>query len=208
MATPDKIDLFKLHKNEYSASRKPLLVEIRPASYLAIEGSGPPGSAEFEDKMGALYGMAYTLKMTRKFSGQEDYVVCKLEALYWDPEGTERDGNPPESLCWKLLIRTPDFVQPAELTAAVAKLIEKGKTPTVESVCLETLEEGTCVQMLHVGPYDRERESLDAMHAFMTEEGLVRSVAAQHEIYLSDPRRVAPEKLRTILRLPVQGEKG
>ena len=110
MATQDKIDLYKIHKAEYATPKKPVLVKTKAARYLAIEGSGAPGSEEFEDRMGALYGMAYTVKMTRKFAGQQDYAVCKLEAR--DPSGKAWSGKPPDSLRWKFLIRTPDFVKP------------------------------------------------------------------------------------------------
>jgi hypothetical protein len=193
--TGEKVDLFRQLKGEYAAKPEPRLVTTSSATYLAIEGSGPPGGETFQDRIGALYGAAYTVKMTRKFEGRQDYVVCKLEAQYWDAEG--------DDLRWRFLIRTPDFVTQAELDAAVEKLLEKGKSPSVREVRLVPLDEVTCVQMLHVGPYDRERETLDVMERFVAEQGLERN-GPHHEVYLSDPRRVAPEKLRTILRLPVR----
>ena len=104
---------------------------------------------------------------------------------------------------WKLLIRTPDFITPEELHEAKAKLLAKGKGPEVSQVGLESIEEGPCVQMLHVGPYDTEPETISALAAFARENGLELH-GLHHEVYLSDPRRVPPERLRTILRLPVR----
>lgn len=198
MADSRKVDLYRLHKDEYAARTEPRLVSMKPATYLVIEGSGPPGGEVFKDRIGALYGVAYTVKMTRKFEGRRDYVVCKLEAQYREPE-----GETGEDLGWRFLIRTPEFVEEDELASAVEKLIGRGKSPTVRNVCLETFDEGTCVQMLHVGPYDRERETIEVMESYMSENGLARD-GLHHEVYLSDPRRVDPERLRTIIRLPVR----
>lgn len=204
MSATEKVDLVRLHKDEYVAKPEPRLIETKPATYLAIEGRGAPGGDDFGDRIGALYAVAYTVKMTRKFGGRRDYVVSKLEAQYWSASGGSEFGeSPPDDLCFRLLIRTPDFVDPAEIEEAAAKLVEKGKTPSVREVRLGTLEEGRCVQMLHVGPYESEPETLAAMREFMAKEG-VEQAGHHHEVYLSDPRRVAPEKLRTILRLPVR----
>jgi hypothetical protein len=210
MATTDKIDLFKLHKNEYVAPRQPALVTIKPAQYLAISGQGAPGGEAFTDRIGALYGAAYTIKMTRKFAGKQDYVIGKLECQWWvDGKSGECDGDaldsvPPDSWRWRLLIRTPDFIGQPDLDEATAKLQEKGKGGAeLGDVVLTTVAEGDCVQMLHVGPYEREPETVATMRAMAVAEGLTVH-GRHHEIYLSDPRRVAPEKLRTILRLPVR----
>jgi hypothetical protein len=178
-------------------------VTVDGAKYLSIDGGGAPGGEEFADKVGALYGAAYTIKMTRKFSGQQDYVVCKLEALWSFAEGKDFESTPREDWKWKLMIRTPGIVKPEELERAVAVLIEKGKSPSVREVKLEDISEGQCVQMLHVGPYDKEGETVEIMETFAEEEGL-EFHGSHHEIYLSDPRRVAPERLKTILRRPVR----
>jgi hypothetical protein len=203
MKTPDKIDLYKHHKTDYAATRKPALVTLKKATYLAISDQGEPGGPSFTDKIGALYGMAFTVKMTRKFSGKQDYAVCKLEAQWWGEVGNPDFTRLPKSQwCWKLLIRTPDFVTQAELKEAADKQIEKGKTKSVREVKLETITEGLCEQMLHVGPYDRECESIALMQAHAEQRGL-KFNGLHHEIYLSDPRRVPGERLRTILRCPV-----
>ena len=202
MKTEEKIDLYKLHKGDYVASRKPVLVTIKDAAYLAITGQGEPGGESFTDKIGALYGAAFTIKMTRKFAGEQDYSVCKLEGQWWSDGSDNFSSIPKAEWRWKLLIRTPDFVSAAELEKAVATLLKRGKSPAVCEVRLESLAEGPCVQMLHVGPYEREPETICLMKAHAEKSGLTFK-GRHHEIYLSDPRRVRPEKLKTILRHPV-----
>jgi hypothetical protein len=195
-----KLDLYKLHAAEYVAPRQPALVQTRPARHLAVGGEGAPGGEVFQSRIGALYAVAFTVKMTRKFAGLQDYTVGRLEARYFMPD---RKPLPPMSAWrWQLLIRTPDFIAPADLEKAVAALHKRGKEGDAALVALETIDEGACVQMLHVGPYGREEETLAIMRRFADGKGL-RFAGPHHEIYLSDPRRVAPEKLKTILRLPV-----
>ncbi len=207
MASTEKIDLCKQYKDQYAAPKKPILVTVGEATYLAIRGRGAPGGPEFTDKIGALYGAAFTIKMTRKFAGLQDYVICRLEAQWWlDGSGHDFANVPQDQWNWKLMIRTPPFVEQQELDQAVEKLLKKGKAPRADQVKLESITEGLCVQMLHVGPYEEEGRSILAMKAFADGQGLAFH-GRHHEIYLSDPRRIPPERLRTILRLPVR-EKG
>jgi hypothetical protein len=194
-----KLDLCKLHKAEYAAPRKPALIPTKPAWYLVIAGQGAPGGDRFTACIGALYGAAFTIKMTRKFAGQQDYAVGKLEGL-WFFDG-DPGGIPKDQWRWKLLIRTPDFISEKDLGAAVATLLKRGKSREVEEVKLETISEGFCVQMLHVGPYEKEGDTVAQMAAFADTAGL-KLFGPHHEIYLSDPRRVPPERLKTILRVP------
>jgi hypothetical protein len=203
MSNDAKIDLYKLHRDEYAASRKPALVDVGKAQYLAISGQGAPGGEVFTAKVGALYAVAFTIKMTRKFAGKGDYVICKLEGQWWCDGDADLGDVPPEDWRWRLLIRTPDHIKKRDLEEAVGKLLEKEKGEEVKEVRLMSLVEGICVQMLHVGPYDRESESIEQMLAFADSQGLDVH-GHHHEIYLSDPRRVAPEKLRTILRVAVR----
>ena len=200
MKTTAKLDLYKLHKADYVTPRQPVLITIKPAQYLVISGQGAPGGAEFTARIGALYGMAFTVKMTRKIAGLQDYAVGKLEGQYLfngDPAGLPKD-----QWRWKLLIRTPDFIKPMDLKKAVAALLKRGKPMEVKEVALERIREGRCVQMLHVGPYERECETIAKMKAFVEGKGL-RLAGPHHEIYISDPRRVPPERLKTILREPI-----
>jgi hypothetical protein len=204
MAATDKIDLYKLHKDQYVTPKSPVLLTAGEATYLSVDGQGTPGGPEFTDKVGALYGVAYTVKMTRKFAGLQDYVICKLEALWWaDGPDPSLEAAPPEQWRWKMMIRTPDCVEQDELERAAATLIAKGKAPQADKVCLETQGEGLCVQMLHIGPYEDEPRTIEQMEAFATDQGLAFH-GKHHEIYLSDPRRVAPDRLKTILRHPVR----
>ena len=204
MSTAEKIDLFKLHKAEYVAPKNPKLIETEPAQFMVVSGTGGPGSDVFQDRVEALYGMAYTTKFISKFAGK-DFTVCKLEGLYGI------DGQSFENLSkiskdkwnWKLMIRMPSFVDDEFLDKARSTLRDKGKEGSFDEVSLEKIDEGRCVQMLHLGPYEEEDQTLAVMRDFVGEQEL-KAHRWHHEIYLSDPRRVPPEKLRTILRQPVQ----
>jgi len=200
MKTTEKLDLYKLHKDEYVTPKKPALLQNKPAQYLAIKGQGAPGGERFTACIGALYGVAFTIKMTRKFAGKGDYAVCKLEGQ-WFFEG-DLAKIPKEHWKWKLMIRTPDFITEADRKQALAALLKKGKSREVEEVKLETIDEGRCVQMLHVGPYEEEGETIALMRSLAESKGF-KLTGPHHEIYLSDPRRVPPERLKTILREPV-----
>ncbi len=197
-ATAEKVDLYKLHKAEYVTPKEPVLIHVGAAKYLTADGVGAPAGEKFQEAVGALYSMAFTMKMAKKFAGQ-DYKVCHLEGLWWGIELME----PKDQWRWKLLIRVPDFISARDLKETVAVLKEKGKPDLPVDVELETLKEGRCVQVLHTGPYSDEGATMARMKALAESKGL-SFAGAHHEIYLSDPRRVAPERLRTILRMPVK----
>jgi hypothetical protein len=198
-----KLDLYQVHKAEYVAPRTPVLVKIGQAKYLTIEGQGEPGSKEFQAKIGALYNVAFTIKMEKKIAGQ-DYAVCKLEGLWWIADKAKEFMEVPKSQwLWKLMIRVPEFIGAKELKDAITKLREKGKPAEVSEVKLESSTEGLCVQVLHVGSYDEEGATITKMKETAGENRLSFH-GLHHEIYLSDPRRVAPARLRTILRHPVR----
>lgn len=200
MAT-EKLDLYRENKADYASPKKPKILDIAPAKYLAIEGQGKPGGEEFQDAIGALYAGAFTMKMASKAAGA-DYTVCKLEALWWS-EGVSFDKASPDQMRYKMMIRTPDFIGAADLKATQKILAEKGKTERGGDLKLETLKEGKCVQVLHVGPYEREGETIALLAELASAQGLAFH-GRHHEIYLSDPRRVEPERLKTILRQPVR----
>lgn len=198
----EKLDLYELHKDEYATPKKPQLIKVKPAKYLGITGRGAPGGEVFAQKLGALYNVAFTIKMAEKFAGS-DYKVSKLEGLWWgNADNEDFLLTPREEWNWKLIIRTPDFITKKHLQNAIASLRDKGKPAEVSEVKLETIKEGVCVQMLHVGPYTEEIKSIEVMKDFARQQGL-RFHGLHHEIYLSDPRRVAAERLKTILRMPV-----
>lgn len=195
------LDLYRTHRSEYSQPKTPRLVRVRPAHYLTITGRGEPGGDAFTAALAALYGVAYTIRMAQQHLGR-DYKICKLEGIWWgDDEGGS--GVPPTEWSWKLLIRVPDFIGAEHVNEAKAALREKGRDPEVREVELEDLAEGTCVQMLHVGPYSHEAETLASMRQFAREQGFAFH-GRRHEIYVSDSSRVAEEKLKTILRVPVR----
>jgi hypothetical protein len=197
-----KLDLYARHKKEYVAPRTPTVVTIGAAKYLVATGRGDPNGPAFGAAVGALYGVAFTIKMTRKASGR-DFMVSKLEGLWWGVRlGRLLIDSPVRTWRWKVMIRVPPFVTARDLLAARRALVARGRAVPV-TVRLETLREGKCVQMLHRGPYRKEHATIDAMLAFARAHGL-RPRGRHHEIYISDPGRVAPAKLRTILRQPVR----
>lgn len=196
-----KLDLYRRYKSEYIAPKVPTLVRVGPARYLSVSGRGDPNGPGFDAAVGALYGVAFTIKMAKK-AANRDYAVAKLEGLWWGGRrGKLLIDSPRSTWRWKILIRVPPFVTASDLTRARRELVRRGKSGG--TVRLESLREGRVVQMLHVGPYDREHASLGRMEEFARAHR-VRFTGRHHEIYLSDPRRVAPGKLRTILRRPVR----
>lgn len=196
-----KLDLYRRHKAEYVARKNPALVRVGPARYLSVNGRGDPNGPGFGAAVGVLYGVAFTIKMAKK-AAKTDYVVAKLEGLWWGGRrGKLLIDSPRNTWRWKILIRVPPFVTASDLARARRELVRRGKSGG--TVRLESLREGRVVQLLHVGPYDREHASLGRMEEFARSQR-VRFTGRHHEIYLSDPRRVAPAKLRTILRRPVR----
>ncbi len=199
-AAEQKLDLYAKHRNEYLASQMPSFVRVGPATYFAFAGRGKPGAPDFATGIGAINNVAFTVKMAHK-SGGKDYAVTKLEALWWrDDDASEPSKD--TTWNWQLLLRVPPFVTDKDLAKAVDGLIAKGKPDAVRRVQFIELREDTCVQILHVGAYTEEKESIAKMRAFAERAGRAFS-GKHHEIYLSDPRKVNPDKLRTILRQPV-----
>jgi hypothetical protein len=195
-----KLDLVKEFKAEYSAGRDPMLLVIRPASYLTVTGKGEPGGAEFQARLGVLYGAVFGIKLAQKAEGR-DFKVAPLEGQYWGKGNAFKVAAAAE-WNWKLMVRVPDFVTRGDLKQALEALRTKSRDPGEAGVKLERLDEGECIQALHVGTYATEPETIARMRAFAAERGLDLG-GRHHEIYLSDPRKVPPTKIRTILRYPV-----
>ena len=202
MLKKSKIDLYAEFKSEYAAPRQPAFVVVGPAKYLAIMGQGAPGGEQFRSRISALYSVAFALKMAEKFVGH-DFKICHLEGQWWAEGGSNFHAHHAKDWQWRLLIRVPEFITQIELHAAIKSVIEKGKPPAANEVQLEELTEGRCVQMLHIGPYGEEKTSIDKMEALVADNGM-HLRGPHHEIYLSDPNRVPPQRLRTILRYPVE----
>lgn len=196
-----KIDLFREHRDEYTMSKAPVLVNVKSGRYLTVTGTGSPQSETFKQRLGALYGCAYTIKFDSKKRNGRDFKVGVLEGLWW-AKGLAGNGlaAPKDTWHWKLMIRVPTFVTARAVTAALKTLREKGRPAA--AVKLETIREGRSVQALHVGAYADEPATIAKMDTFARGRRL-RLRGKHHEIYLSDPRRVPPSRLRTILRHPV-----
>lgn len=199
------LDAYRAKRGEFR------ILEVPSMQYLMIDGAGDPNTAPaYADAIAALFPLAYTLKFESRKNLGIDTVVMPLEGLWHAPDmeafTSRRDKS---AWLWTLMILVPDHVTPgmfADAVEAVERKAAKKKqdVPSLRTVRLETLDEGTCVQTLHVGSYDDEAPVLDEMHRrFIPENGL-RMTGLHHEIYLSDVRRVAPSKLRTILRQPVE----
>lgn len=182
------------------------ILDVPPLRFLMVDGHGDPNTVpEYERALATLYPLAYALKFASKREFGRDYVVPPLEALWWADDWevftTARDKS---AWHWTLLLMVPEWIEGALIEQAHRAVERKGNAPALELVRIETLEEGRCVQTLHIGPYDDEAEVLERMHTEFIPSAGLRMRGRHHEVYLSDPRRVAPEKLRTILRQPVE----
>lgn len=202
---PDKVD-FKRTLDHYRAKAGEFrLVEVPATRYLMIDGQGDPNTApEYEQALQALYPVAYKLKFASKRELGRDYVVPPLEGLWWaDDMAAFTTRRNKDEWRWTMMLMVPEWLGREMVTAAVAAAGAKDPPARLADVRLEELTEGLCVQTLHLGPFDAEGPVLERMHhGFIPQNGL-RLTGKHHEIYFSDPRRVAPEKLRTILRQPV-----
>ncbi len=199
----DVVDLKKLDRYRAKAGEFRILT-VEPARYLAIDGAGDPNTEAFGAAIEALYPLAYALKFASKRAGR-DVVVPPLEGLWWaDDMATFTSARDKSAWSWTLLLFVPDWIDDAAIEAARETVRAKKAPPgRLEDVRVETLEEGLCVQTLHIGSFDDEAPLLARLRdEFIPGEGL-QMTGRHHEIYLSDPRRTAPEKLRTILRQPV-----
>ena len=205
-------DYKKEYKEFYLPKKKPEIVDVPAMNYIAVRGTGDPNreDGEYQKAIGLLYAIAFTIKMSKRgghrIDGYFDYVVPPLEGFWWQ-EGVEGfDYTSKELFHWISVIRLPDFVTRDDFTWAIAEATAK-KKQDFSRVEFLTIEEGICVQMLHIGPYDDEPGSVAMMDAFIAEQGYGNDFSdtrLHHEIYLSDVRRTAPEKLRTVLRHPIR----
>ena len=202
----DKVD-FKRTLESYRAARgRFALVDVPDMRYLMVDGHGDPNtSTAWDDALAALYPVAYTLKFASKQELGRDYVVPPLEGLWWaddmDAFTTSRDKSRWD---WTAMIMVPDWIDHAAFEAALARAGAKDPPTRLGDVRLESLSEGRCIQTLHIGSFDDEAPVLERLHHEVLPEQGLRLDGKHHEIYLSDVRRVAPEKLRTILRQPVR----
>lgn len=205
-------DFKKEEKQFYLPKKTPEMVTIPSMNYLAVRGEGDPNEANgaYAQAISALYAVAYTLKMSDKTDHQIEgffaYVVPPLEGFWWQDGSEGIDYAHKSSFHWISVIRLPDFIQSTDVTWAIETATKKKKLDC-SSVEFLTVEEGLCVQVLHLGPFDTEPETVAAMDAFVAEHGYANDLNAQrlhHEIYLSDPRKSPPEKWKTVIRHPIR----
>ncbi len=201
-----KVD-FKRSLDTYRAKHLEFRVlDVPSLQYLMVDGHGDPNTAsEYADAIGALYPIAYKLKFASKQELGRDYVVPPLEALWWASDMDVFTGARDKSQWdWTAMIMVPDWITSDMVDDAVAKAAAKSRLTSLDKVRFDRLDEGCCVQTLHIGPYDAEAEVLaELQHEFIPNAGL-RMTGKHHEIYLSDARKVEASKLRTILRQPVE----
>lgn len=205
-------DYKKEYKEFYMPPKKPVIVEVPRMNYIAVRGKGNPNEedGEYKTAVGILYAIAYTIKMsykgTRKIDGYFEYVVPPLEGLWWQEEQAGIDYAHKETFHWISLIRLPDFVTKEDFAWAVQEA-EKKKKLDASKAEFFTYEEGLCVQCMHIGAYDNEPATVQAMAEYAAANGYQEDITPQryhHEIYLSDPRKTNPSTMKTVVRHPIK----
>lgn len=205
-------DYKKEYKEFYMPKARPEIVTVPKMNYLAVRGSGDPNveGGEYKASIGLLYAIAFTIKMSKmgshKIEGYFDYVVPPLEGFWWQDGVEGIDYAHKESFQWISVIRLPDFVSEADFKWAISEATAK-KKQDFSKVEFLTIEEGLCVQCMHIGAYDDEPATVALMHEYMEQQGYLLDITdlrKHHEIYLSDARKVAPEKLKTVIRHPIR----
>ena len=204
-------DFKKEYKEFYMPAAKPSIVTVPPMNYIAVRGQGDPNQedGEYKQAIGLLYGIAFTIKMSKmgdhRIEGYFDYVVPPLEGFWWQDGVMGIDYAHKEKFKWISVIRLPDFVTKEDFDWAAAEAARKKKLDFSAAEFFRC-EEGMCVQCMHLGAYDDEPATVARMHRFMEEQGYALDITDRrmhHEIYLSDARKVAPEKLKTVIRHPI-----
>ena len=205
-------DFKKEYKEFYLPPVKPVIVTVPKANYIAVRGKGNPNDegGAYQQAIGILYTVAYTLKMSYKtdhrIEGFYDYVVPPLEGFWWQEGVDGVDYSDKSTFCWISVIRLPDFITKADFDWAVKTATKKKKIDCFSAEFL-TIEEGLCVQIMHIGPYDNEPATVARMDRYLAENGYKNDISAirlHHEIYLSDARKVAPEDWKTVIRHPIK----
>lgn len=205
-------DFKKEYKELYMPKNRPEIVTVQKANYIAVRGQGDPNEegGAYQKAIRVLYAVAYTLKMSEKanhpMEGFFAYVVPPLEGFWWQDEVAGVDYSRKDAFRWISVIRLPDFVTRADFEWAVETATKKKRLDCSSAEFL-TLEEGLCVQMMHLGPFEDEPRTVEQMDRFLAENGYENDFSAgrlHHEIYLSDARKAAPEKWKTVIRHPIK----
>lgn len=212
----EKLDYKKEYKDLYLPKTKPMVIDVPEMTFIQVEGKGNPNTSEsYKKAMEILYGLSFGIKMS-KMSGSQpegyfEYVVPPLEGLWW-LEGNIYTGKGElaglkDKFCWISMIRQPEFVTPEVFEWAKENLKKKNPDVDFSATKLVKFTEGLCCQVMHIGPYDDEPATIEKLQQFMDENGYACDIGVErlhHEIYLGDPRRTKPERLRTVLRHPVR----
>ena len=205
-------DYKKEYKEFYMPTNKPSIIRVPSMHYIAVRGQGDPNAEDgaYKQAIGLLYGIAFTIKMSKKgnhqMEGYFDYVVPPLEGFWWQNGADGIDYTQKDTFKWISVIRLPDFVTKDEFNWAIEEATRKKKTD-FSKVEFFAYEEGLCVQCMHIGSYDDEPATVERMHDYIHKQGYVLDLTDQrmhHEIYLSDARKVAPEKRKTVIRHPIR----
>jgi len=204
-------DYKKEYKDLYLPKEKPCLTDVPEMVFIMVDGKGNPQGEDYQAAVEILYGLSYSIKMSKKSGTQPEgyfeYVVPPLEGLWWLPDGEDSGiGIDKGKFFWISMIRQPEFVDEAAFETAKTALSKKKPNVDTSRARLEKFKEGLCVQAMHVGSYDDEPRTIEAIMRYITESGYVCDLSdtrRHHEIYLNDPRKVAPEKIMTVIRYPV-----
>lgn len=197
-------DFKSKYKELYAPSAKKfVIVDIPAFNFLMIDGHGDPNiSKEYQAAVEALYTVSYTLKFALKKEGGPAYKVPPLEGLWWADDMSNFAGLPKSAWKWTMMIAQPDFIKASQIKKTIAEAGKKKANPGLQKLRFGKYKEGKAAQILHIGPYSAEAPTIARMHAFIVEQGY-KLRGKHHEVYLGDPRRTAPAKLRTVLRQPV-----
>ena len=205
-------DFKKEYKEFYMPKKRPEIIDVPPMNYIAVRGKGDPNeeNGAYKQAIGVLYAVAYTLKMSyktdRRIEGFFDYVVPPLEGFWWQDGVKGIDYDKKERFNWISVIRLPDFIKKDDFEWAVKTSAEKKKIDCSSAEFI-TVNEGLCAQIMHIGAFDSESESVELMDKYLEENGYENDISDKrlhHEIYLSDARKVAPEKWKTVIRHPIR----
>lgn len=197
-----KVDLKKELKELYAPPREPVLVEVPPMTFLAVDGVGDPNGPEYAAAVEALFAVAYRIKFALKREAELDFTVMPLEALWWADDPTVFAAGNRAEWQWTAMIAQPEEGGPEIVARATEEAGAKKDLPALARLRRDRFEEGHCAQIMHVGPFSEEPPTIAHLEAFMEGQGLQRR-GKHHEIYLSDLRRTAPDRLKTIIRQPV-----
>ena len=199
--TAKTVDLVRSSKDLYSPGRDPAIVEVPEFTFLMVDGHGDPNVAPgYQQAVEALFAVSYTLKFALKRGPQQlDYRVMPLEGLWWAPDMSTFTTGDKSAWDWTMMVRQPSDVDSARVEDARAAATRRRELPAADLVRLERFAEGKAAQVMHIGPYSTEGPAIERLHAFIAEQGC-ELVGKHHEIYLGDPRRAAPDRLKTVLR--------